>query len=190
MLPAAPVGVPPEQNKGTHSFCCAKREAGWEPAVPALLRQHPAGQSAVSLGIVLPPRPGQIHSPHRCPSNAISTGKLSLCCGATGKAERQVSMAAIEEHGFSLPAAARHCSHQQNSPTLLPARQPRAPGGLKQNKLLQWDYPSVPRQAEQASVSVLGSGLLSNHKQSWLIFSCFVQSSTKNSPKRMGLISL
>lgn len=91
----------------------------------------------------------------------------------------------------SLPtAAAHHCSCQQNSPALPPAREPQALGGLKQNKLLWWDYPSVPRRAEQGSASVLGSGLLSDRKQSRLIFNSFLQASTKNFPKFWGLISL
>lgn len=37
---------------------------------------------------------------------------------------------------------------------------------------------------------MLGSGLLSNRKQSRLIFNSFLQASTKNFPKFMGLISL
>lgn len=84
-------------------MCWAKREAGWEPAVPAPLRQHPAGQTAMSLGIILPARPGWTRSPHRCSSNATSMGKLSPRRGAAGVAERQVVTAAVGEHSFSLP---------------------------------------------------------------------------------------
>lgn len=84
-------------------MCCAKLEAGWEPEVPAPLRQHPAGQTAMSLGIILPARPGWTRSPHGCSSNATSMGKLSPRRGVAGVAERQVVMAATGEHGFSLP---------------------------------------------------------------------------------------
>lgn len=151
------------------------RVSGDHPATPARADTQP------------PPLPIQCHG-----------GKLSLRCGATEKAEKQVLTAAVGEHGFSLPAvlwtlpaaAAHHCSRQQNSPALPPARQPRAPGGLKQNELLWRDYPSAPGRAEQASMSVLGSGLLGNRKQCRLIFNSFVQSSTKNSPKFWGLVSL
>lgn len=53
----------------------------------------PGGTKCRVPGTILLPRPGQRCSPHRCPSDTSSMGKLWLRCGATGKAERQVPTA-------------------------------------------------------------------------------------------------
>lgn len=115
-----------ERNKGTHSFCCAEREAGWEPAVPALLRQdevpcpwdHPA----------TPARAGDTAPTAARPTPAAWGNSRS----AVGQQERQRQVpSGLLRSCWALGSP--RCSRQQNGPALPPARQPRAPAALKQN---------------------------------------------------------
>lgn len=176
-----------ERNKGTHSFCCAEREAGWEPAVPALLRQdevprpwdHPA----------TPARAGDTAPTAARPTPAAWGNSRS----AVGQQERQRQVPSGLLRSCWALGSPRCCS----APLLPAAERPRSASrtaatgtSSAEAELPRWDYPSVPGRAEQASMSVLGSGLRSHRKQSWLIFSSFVQPLTKNSPKFMGLINL